>query len=728
MIPLRTTVLRSLARAGVNNSTRVLAGRFQSTAAAAATTTAEASPKPEEIVQDLPKKQERKRYPVNRKLRDIIKQIRSTAESSDLAESTEVLEEGLSYLREIQVVEGITEESFYFQFQSVATIILNKALEASAEAGEKTAEDILNLLIEYKVAHEYHFTKYIVHELSSVNDTNSAQVFGRVLSMWVKNLEFSKGLSHSFNSRYTAAMREENFQSIHMINLVYFAYVMSCLKQNISYSSADARKILQRDGALPTFYQVRSCLRNYGLLPNLNREYEEFAFTLEKFNIEEMDPNGVYVMTKLKEATTHNDWSQLNKTYQQAVESSAKNSIPIKQQTVANFMNAYHSLYRFDDVFRLFQDVLATGNAPSEPIWDVVIRTMGHPTYVARFNPGQRGDLLKNVEATVSAFLQQGNTVNAKMLAVIVGAYANLNRQDKVQEFLATYKDVPIAHTTKNNVIIGLLFNNDVDQAEATFNEYTANNSSYVPSTTVMNSFLSVYSKKKNYRAIEGITEYMKKNKIHEDVATYSILVDSYFNLYREKGIAPNVNDLLSLVIKDEKFFTREHSVSALIKGMINGGNSMEGAREIFETLSKKNKMIRYSPVILTLMIRGELDHGSHPNAEVLFHTYITKVSNTPRIWNTMILGLLKKNEELSLKYYNDLKQQQAVKKGVKANIYTYYFLLDHFVKRNNLEKIQYFINELDAANLSELGQQLPQMLQRLSRDYIVPPSLLLKI
>lgn len=725
MIPLRSTVLRSLTRAGLNHSPRVFnaqVSRFQSTATA---------PKPEtevEATKDLSKHNGKKRYHVNRKLRDIINQIRSTSESSDLSESVEVLEEGLSYLREIQAVEGITEESFYYQFQNIITSILNKALAPGAELGGKTPEDVLDLLVEYKVAHEYHFTKYIVHELSQINETNAAEVFGRVLSTWVKNLEFSKGLSHTFNTRYSAAMREEKYQSYNMVNLVYFAYAMSCIKQNVPYSSADARKIIQRENALPSLFQVRNSLNHYGLYKSLKPEFVEFAATLERLNLEELDPNGIYVMSKLKEATTRNDWHLVDQIYKQAVESSTKNNTPIKQQTMINFMNTYHSLYRFDDVFRLFQDVLASGNTnPSEPIWDVVLRTMGHPSYIKRFNTTQKADLITNIDSTVSAFLQNGKTVDSKILSAIVGAYANLNRPDKVEEVLATYKDVPVSYTTKNNIMIGMLLNNDVSGAETAFNEYTQDKS-FVPSTTVMNSFLSVYAKKKNFKAIEGIVEYMKKHKINEDVATYTILVDSYFKLYREKGIVPNVDDLLNLVIKDDKFFSREHSMSALLNGMISDGNNIEGARAIYEALSKKDKKTRNSPVILTLLIRGELDHGSVPNAEVLFQRFISKANNNTRIWNTMILGLLKKNEELSLSYYQKLKEQESIKAGVKPNYFTFYFLLDHFVKRNNKEKIQYFIDEIDASSLQDFGAELPQMLQKLSGDYLIPRSLLLRL
>lgn len=65
----------------------------------------------------------------NVKLRDISNQIQDLVKSSksDLTEAIEILEEGLSYLREIQLAENISDNSIYFRFQPIVTELLFKA-------------------------------------------------------------------------------------------------------------------------------------------------------------------------------------------------------------------------------------------------------------------------------------------------------------------------------------------------------------------------------------------------------------------------------------------------------------------------------------------------------------------------------------------------------------------------------------------------------------------------
>ena len=71
--------------------------------------------------------------PVNNKLRDISSQIRASVNSSsnDLTESIEILEEGLSYLREIQQVEGLSDETIFSIFQPILATSKDKNLNHS---------------------------------------------------------------------------------------------------------------------------------------------------------------------------------------------------------------------------------------------------------------------------------------------------------------------------------------------------------------------------------------------------------------------------------------------------------------------------------------------------------------------------------------------------------------------------------------------------------------------
>lgn len=179
--------------------------------------------------------------------------------------------------------------------------------------------------------------------------------------------------------------------------------------------------------------------------------------------------------------------------------------------------------------------------------------------------------------------------------------------------------------------------------------------SGYVPFTSTMNTFLDHYSKTKNYKAVEGILEFMKKYNIPEEVATYTIVIDIFFKLHREKGLEPNVNQILSSITTSKNIQLNDFTFTTLVDGLSRDGLNIEAAREIFETATKKYK---YSAQLHTSMLKGELDFGLVGNAEKIFDNYIKKISNDTRVWNMMISGLIRKHEDLAFEYFENLKKQ----------------------------------------------------------------------
>lgn len=740
MIPLKNAAIRVIPRAHLARITTLglTSARFQSSSTNEVVTEnqeSESKIKAELNSKDFSKKaqpgrsnrQESQRRPqTNFKLKDISKQILASVESDEsVSENLEILEEGLSYLREIQAAEGITNDSFYLSFQPIVGKLLKKALNDTSSLGDTTIENILDVFIKYEVAHEYHFTKTIVHRLSQIHETNSIEIFGDVLKIWVKDIEYTKNLDHTLKHRSVHFMREENFRYFDIKNLVYFSYVMSCLKSNVEYSFKDALKILQVND-VPTIFQVKQSISSNEL--DLKKEYNEFAANIEALNMKSLDPNGFYVISKLNEAVKFRNVEMLNQLYKNVQEASISNKIPIKETTLNNLMQGYLSLYLFDNVFKIFQDIL-TGSkkGPSINSWDIVVRCMGHPSYISRLGKSKYEMIATKLGQTVETVLSNGIEMTPKLLSSIVGAFYNLDQGEKAEEYLAKYKDLPVIQYTKNSTLVGLIVNGRITEAEKRFQEMITDDSNYVPSTPVVNAFLGAYAKANNYKAIDGIVAYMKANNIHEDFSTYTTLLDSNFKLYRSKGLVPDTASLLKDIVKDEKFFTNQYSMSALITGLARDGVNLEAARSIYEFFCKISPQISNTPHILTSLARAEFDHGSISRGQELFDRLL-KAENSTKIWNIAINSLLRKDDELSLEYYNKLKHQTSKNPNVVPNNFTYYFLLTHFIKRNNTEKVQYIIDDISKSNMENFGTELPGILNNLTSTYKFSESFLNKL
>ncbi|KAK6458779.1 uncharacterized protein RJT20DRAFT_123865 [Scheffersomyces xylosifermentans] len=741
MIPLRQNVFRNLTRTNLVKvrASGVLISRFQSSVAGGNSTVAGeklgkngaiASETGENALVDSAKQvrnnntgnriNNSKKIPQrNAKLRDISNQIQDLvkASKSDLTEAVEIMEEGLSYLREIQLSENITDNSIYFRFQPIVTELLFKALEPNSTLGSRSAEDLLDIFSKYGVIHRYHYTVVAVKYFKSGED--KAVIYQNVLQLWLKFLEFDRNNKATGMASVKAGNIE--YRPYYLPNLVYFAYGQTCALQGVNFSLEDASKLLNQD--LPNVILIRNTLKDLHLFTGYKNEFQEFQKEVNSQNFEAMDPNGHVVYRRIRDASEKKNGNALNSIYSEIQEAASRNKKPINEDTLIRLMDGYFEAGRTDEVFAIFQSLLAHGiEKPSIRAWDVVLRAMGSPSYVNRLSPAQKTKLGTNIEKTVETILSNGTELTAKTLSIVISGFATLDRFDKVDEYLQRFSTegegkLPVIAPTKNNILIGLVLNKKITEAETKLKEFVNEKNGYVPSSSVMNTFLGYYAKISNFAAVEGILEFMKKHNIPEEVGTVTSVIDIYFKMHHEKGLAADVDQILQRVSNSKSVPLNDFTYTAIIDGLLKDGNNVAAARSIFDRASKKYAT---SAHLYSAMLRGELDYGSIEAAEKLFDVYIKKIRNDTRIWNTMINLLLHKREELALQYYENLKNEKLA----HPNYFTYYFLFNHFIKRGKKETIQSLIDDLGQRPLRDFGSELPKILNKLAGDYNFSPEL----
>ncbi|KAM9926831.1 hypothetical protein OXX59_002952 [Metschnikowia pulcherrima] len=684
------------------------------------------------------KPQRRNNYQYNRKLHEIVNQVKkavdgaAAAPDGQLNEAIDIFEEGAAYLREIQAAEGIAEDALFSLFQPVAAKLFDLVLAAEAAGaaeGTRSADALLDMMVQQRIAHTYHFLAVQKRELQAAADP---QAFSKVLQTWITYLDYQKQMNAAGAGRLVrgafGVYRDRNYQSADILNLAYFALITHCLRTGEEYDMATTTKILQVDDAakIPPSYYVTSTLTRLGLRDALQDELRAFYKKTSELDVKNMDPNGAAVARKLENYIKMGAAGPVRKLYAEMREASAKNSIAISEQTLGRVMHAFIELHFFDEALAIFaamcQGLIAK---PAAGSWELALKALGHPSNVSYMSDAQKKQTVEKVEALLRTMEASGVPVNAKVFGVFIGSLANLNRTDLVEQYLQQYSHVPVVHMTRNNILVGLAFNKNLAAAELKMKEFMKADPSYTPSTSVMNTFLAHYVAESNDKAVEGILDFMTRRGIEENISTATTVLNYYFKTYRARGMVPNVHELLSEVIKDSGKWD-QFMVATLIDGLVKDGVNMDAARAVFKYFCETRKRFKHSPGMMTSMIKAEMEFGSVHNAEELFDWYIKNLRNEAVMYNMMIRGLLLKRESLALKYYSELCAQRPF--NVAPNFYTYYFLLEHFRRKNDRTRIQWVLDEIASANLTEFGKDLPRKIRDLTRDYQVSDDLLARL
>lgn len=103
-------------------------------------------------------------------------------------------------------------------------------------------EEYLSLFVKYRVAHQYHFTEVAANLLK--NEDGKLAIYQKIIQMWVTFIEYDKlnFIPNAFVETGDARIRYNKYQLPH---IVYYAYVLSCLLQNIPYSEKDALRFFE---------------------------------------------------------------------------------------------------------------------------------------------------------------------------------------------------------------------------------------------------------------------------------------------------------------------------------------------------------------------------------------------------------------------------------------------------------------------------------------------------
>ncbi|RKP30496.1 hypothetical protein METBISCDRAFT_16178 [Metschnikowia bicuspidata] len=667
----------------------------------------------------LPDNRTFRRHP-SRKLRDISRQINMSvkeADSKQLGEAIDIFEEGLAYLRENQQAESIDNDLMFRMFQRSATELVIKAIQSG---DEKCLARVLQVLVAQRVAHKVHFSHS--QEFLILQGARHADV----LTLWLQYLEYLKVLDKRTQfllSRPLGYHKESKFQPYDLQNITYFAYVLQCADAGVETNFADALKLLQLiDVAdLPSLYQMYGSLKKLRLYASLSLDIRKYAQHTKASSIKILDPNGDTAARHIAAILKRNNVRELKLYYDKMLQASVANELPLQEDTLARVMSAFIDMNYFPDALDVFT-TMAGKFRSSLTSWALALKAMGHPKNVLTLQAAEKKKLAETVKITLALMEATGVPVNARTLAVAVGAMANLDRQDEVDALLAKHKNVPVVHLARHNVLLGMIINGHVADAERLMKTYLTEVPGYVPLIQLLNSFLTHYVKEGSYKAAEDMMQYMTEKGIHPDVGTLTTVMNYYFKTCKQNGVVPDVKTVLTEMNKQDMAWDVTMAAT-LLTGLTQDGYNMDAARAVFKHFVEQGPQYRNSANFCTIMMKAEIDSGDVTAAEDLFRWYKDNLSIDTRVWNMMIAGLLIKHEQRAVAIYRDM-----IAADVSPNFYTFFYMLKHFQRTGNRQQVQWVLDQIARSGLRDLGQVLPKEIVLLQLQYRVDPALLARL
>lgn len=656
-------------------------------------------------------------FPFNSKLQDISKQVSEAvlqAQPNTILEAQEIFEEAVVYLREVREAEGIAEEQLYFRFAPMATTLMEKTVEYKLDP-----EPVLAMLCANGLGHAYHFLQI---QQQILKTTPGAEAYTKVLSLWI---DYLQALKAAPTPRIAAAMARPTRQHMHYrdpLQLAYFALVMLCVATGTDYDVNQAVKILQLESLaqLPAVHHVTNTLRRWGLQHALSAEISQFAASAKE---KTWSANGPATQRRLEVLALGGTRRQINTLFEEMQGHSSTTGEPLGEDILRAVMNAYVGVGAYAEALAIFgQMTKSLAKLPLAMLWDSAFVALSHSSKAKSMSREAQDAAAVQLEKTFLAMEASGVPVNARTLGTFVGGLANLGKMPLAEEYLAKYPKVPMIHRTRDRLLLGLLTQGAVADAETRLLADLSADNSYKPSTDVMNSFLAHYTSAEDEAGINKVFAFMAKHSIPQNISTVTISIKHYFESYRRRGLVPDIGVVLQ-DLSTSSLRWDSHLVTSLLDGLARDGLNLPAARAVSKYFFEKDLRIKHSRSVLVVLIRSELLYGSIHNAEETFDFCVKNVESTERLWNQMISALLYKDEALARNYYQRFKEQRSSK--VAPNLFTYYLLLHHFTRTHNAEQIQWVLDELADANLSDLGTKLPDMVRSLAANYKVKPLLL---
>ncbi|KAI0461114.1 hypothetical protein LJB42_001129 [Komagataella kurtzmanii] len=592
-----------------------------------------------------------------------------------------------------QGVVELPEKTPVRSMTSVGHKFMNHSVKLSEDKSDVgTIEyQILKVLINNNLAHVSHFNRVCANYLRQ----NNAQ---EALSLYVESVEYLKHHPEALE------VRDDNSELDRRLAFLFIAYNQACIAMSKQPESSYFKELLQVS-KVPSIPQLKKYLYEIKASKKLSSQCYK---SLEKFKYESMKYNNPASFSLATTLILEGKMKDADQIIEQIKSSSPK---PYDETTYAQLMHLYSLSNNTKASLALWEDMVSQDIQPSIKSFNELLYT--HTKL--RDSDEKCLEKLEGIWEYLNKFYQP-NAISYEYYLVGLIAFNQHEKAIQLLNQLQKEAVIPLTLKMKDNVLSKLLDKNQLADAEKLFKQFLESDETYSPQVFVFNKLLSTYIKHKKYDQALQMFEKMSQYNVQPDIATYTIII----SLMLKQSVNGKVEfDQLTPIFKEMKqngIHTNAVTISSMVHILMQDPSTLEVGRLLVDYMKKEKMNLNF--VTYTSIISSEFKFGDPFIGEQFFKESITKAGITPSTpyYNTPIEGFSKQNNlEKAIAYYNDLKNSNT--KMAKPNHFTFYHLIRCADRLQDSERLQYLINELDAASI-HLGRSLAPILKNLERTY----------
>lgn len=578
-------------------------------------------------------------------------------------------------------------------------------------------KEIITLLVDNKLIHSSHLTRYIRELISEKKYLNA-------LTVWIENVNFFRTNKKAFVSRkYDNEQQNENNFNLLGLSL----YLLSLIENNEKSVDPEFIKLI--------FDKKHSCSlshfeRSTRFLPLAKEDAETIIKLYSDFKNLTFDINSQDNLNSIKSASFDGRIVHLEKMIESTLNLYKGKESTIHPITLAKYMEYLNNVKLYSRSIEIWKFASANKIEITTDIWNQLLLSFTN----------LKTDNALNKVNSVWELMKRSCTLNSKSYSIYIQFLLKNNEIEKVETLINSLKkdkNKLFDSELKCSMIEFLIASNKINEAISLFKIYQ-NDESFIPTITVYNKLLSklIYVKKFDDAKIlldELINQ--KYKKLSPDTATWTTIIDFFLKSSVGSNLTKDeiLNQIFAMIdsMKSQKVHFNLVAFITVASNLLRNPQTSDIGFSILQHMESSNiklNAVAYSGIVTTFTKAGDMDNALYyynkaisngiPVTAFFYNSILKGYSNSPNVYATRefmnnIKKLIKENP-------NNLR--------LLPNKYTFYYLLLQGVSLKDHDFVNEVLKDLSEAD-TELGDALPGILKSLKANgYEIPDSLTSKI
>ncbi|KAH3664359.1 hypothetical protein WICMUC_005744 [Wickerhamomyces mucosus] len=428
----------------------------------------------------------------------------------------------------------------------------------------------------------------------------------------------------------------------------------------------------------------------------------------EKLNIlylSEKNPNSIDSLKKAMIASLQGNTFHVQKALSQARYISKISKKNLNEDTLLAFMKMFNNLNLADESIKLWSELINSNIKPSIYGWNLLLESVS--------KTGRKR--IDQVETVLGEMQKAGIEQNNETIATLINIYQRLGKFDLIEP-LINNKDLFKTPNIALSYLESLAFQKKFDKVSEFLIKLKSENIQLTRET--YNNLLYNYSINGYYKLAEKLLNEMESRGIKPDVATYTMVLDCTFKLYKQAGLIPKEEFILDFLkdMKKNNIEPNEFTFTSIINTLSKEQSFASTALFLFDYLESNKKA---SKITYIAMISNEFKLNRIELAEKHIQNYLQNgFPANSSFWSMIFQGWsINKKSDKAKEYLSVLQHQPSYIKDF--NKYSVFFLLRLAQQTKDDSLAIEVLDILTQHNYSTLGKPSIELIKQFKKDGI---------